>query len=98
MPFSLLGDGADKALFFYGQGWRMDYAAYEVYWLHVQSADTDKPTGPQLGSRDVQAMAATLPASTLTTVRAEEDKIYLPRPPRPENTGSGSRSRRSPPP
>ena len=81
VPFSLLGDGADKALFFYGQGLADDYAAYEVYWLHVQSAATDKPTGPQLGSRDVQAMAAAPVANTLTTVRAEEDKIYVPKGP-----------------
>ena len=31
VPFLLLGEGADKVLFFYGQGLVDDYADYEIY-------------------------------------------------------------------
>jgi len=81
VPFTMLGEGADKALFFYGQGLTDDYADYEIYWLRVQSADTDKPSGPQLTSRAVGAMAATPVNATVATVRAEEDRIYVPKGP-----------------
>ena len=40
VPFTMLGEDADKALFFYGQGLTDDYADYEIYWLRVQSAGT----------------------------------------------------------
>ncbi len=81
VPFTMLGEGADKALFFYGQGLADDYADYEIYWLRVQSEDIDKPSGPQLVSREVQAMAATPVTATIATVRAEEDRIYVPKGP-----------------
>ena len=80
-PFTMLDEGRDKALYFYGQTLADDYAAYEVYWLRVLPAESERPSGPQLTSREVQAMAATPVTATIATVRAEEDLIYVPKGP-----------------
>lgn len=80
-PFTMVGEGNEQALVFYGQTLADDYAAYEVYWLRVLPAESEQPSGPQIGSRVVQAMAATPVTATLTTVRVEQDLVYVPKGP-----------------
>lgn len=81
IPFELTGAGVEQALIFYGQARHDDYAAYEVYWLRVLPADSERPASPAIPTRSVGPMAGFPVTATLATARAEEDRVYVPKGP-----------------
>ncbi len=83
VPFTITGEGRDRALYFYGQTQVDQFADYDYYWLQRRAPEkgmqaTMTPAAP-LASRAVSVPATTSALTTTASARLAEDNLYLPK-------------------